>query len=406
MNLSSMQKLPVVICGLSALLASCSHAPVASLPAAANDLSTLRSGSPTARFAHLFSFNGTDGKEPYASFVYANGELYGTTYGGGKSDNGTVFEMTAATRKESVLHSFTGGMDGSLPEASLLDVQGTLYGTTVNGGGSGDEGTVFKVDSNGTETILHRFGIGSDGANPYAGLTDLGGTFYGTTAGGGADSQGTVFKITTSGSESVLYSFGKTLDGGTTPVGRLIDVNGMLYGTTMYGGSSYRGKYCYGSGCGTVFKITSSGVLTVLYNFQGGSDGSMPAAQLTNVNGTLYGTTLQGGGTNDGTVFEITPSQKERVLHGFKGGTDGAAPLELIDAKGTLYGTTSAGGAGNAGTVFAITLGGSESTIHTFTGGPNGAAPHAGLIDVNGILYGTTSRGGASRVGTVYTIAP
>lgn len=405
-ELSGMQRPPVVICVLSVLLASCARSAVPSSPAAPSGFSALRSGSPTIRFTHVFSFNGTDGKEPYASFIYANGALFGTTYGGGTSDDGTAFEMTPATRKQTVLHSFNGGMDGSLPQASLVDVQGTLYGTTVNGGGSGDEGTVFKINRAGAERILHRFGTGSDGANPYASLTDARGTLFGTTAGGGAYSAGTIFKITPSGSETRVYNFGAVPALGMTPVARLLDVNGTMYGTTAYGGSSYRGKYCYPFGCGTVFKYSTPGEITVLHDFAGGSDGSMPTAALVNVGGTFYGTTLEGGPANHGTVFAITSSGKERVLYAFKGGTDGAAPVGVTNVNGTLYGTTSAGGSSSDGTIFSVTQTGDERIVYTFKGDLDGAVPRAGLNDVNGTLYGTTSRGGATGAGTVFSITP
>ena len=394
-----MQRLPVVFCAL--LLASCSSATGPSpFPAAAEATSALRSHPTTGAFTHLFSFDGTDGKEPDASLIDVDGTLYGTTYGGGAKDAGTAFKISTSGA-QSVLHNFKGGMDGALPVASLLNVNGMLYGTTVNGGGPSDEGVVFAIASSGGESIVHRFTGAGDGANPYAGLTDVNGTLYGTTAGGGTASQGTVFTIAASGAESVIYSFGTSSADGATPVAGLIDIDGTLYGTTAYGGGN-----CGSYGCGTVFKITTSGAEKVLYSFKGGDDGSMPSAALTAVKGTLYGTTVQGGTANDGTVFKITASGKESVIYSFQGGTDGADPQALTAAGGTLYGTTSAGGSENLGTVFAMTTSGGETLLYTFKGGTDGATPRAGLIDASGTLYGSTSLGGKSKVGTVFSITP
>ena len=222
-------------------------------------------------------------------------------------------------QKESVLYSFAGGSDGEYPVAALTNVGGRLYGTTKAGGtGSGSVcssgcGTVFKITTSGMESVLHSFGGGSDGLEPVASLSNLGGTLYGTTAYGGASGDGTVFAITTSGTETALHSFGGGSDG-VEPIASLTNVGGTLYGTTYMGGAS---------GDGTVFKITTSGTETVLYSFVGGSDGKWPDARLTNVGGTLYGTTKNGGASNLGTVFKITTSGKESVLHSFGLGSDG-----------------------------------------------------------------------------------
>ena len=160
----------------------------------------------------------------------------------------------------------------------------------------------------GKETVVHSFGYGTDGADPVASLIDVNGTFYGTTAYGGVSNCdvygkcGTVFSITPSGNESVLHRFGGAQDGGA-PVAPLIEVNGTLYGTTAYGGA----YSCSGGGCGTIFSVTPSGAEQVLHSFRGGTDGISPDAGLIEVDGTLYGTTFAGGAQDVGTVFEITP---------------------------------------------------------------------------------------------------
>jgi len=396
-----MSRKGALLCAVTVALAGCSSSSGLPQPAV-----TATPAPQLLRFSHVFSFSGTDGKHPYAALIEINGALFGTTYGGGKYDSGTAFKVSASGGQR-VLHSFRGGSDGALPEASLLDVAGALYGTTVNGGGSGEEGTVFKLGRAGRETVLHRFGAHADGANPYAGLIALSGMLYGVTAGGGKYSQGTVFAISTSGTERVLYDFGRSNTDGSTPVAGLTAVDGSLYGTTAYGGTSYDGQNCPDYGCGTAFTIDPSGKLKTLYNFAGGNDGAFPAASLIEVNGTLYGTTTSGGVANDGTVFALTPSGVEQVVYSFKGGADGAGPQGLVNVSGTLYGTTSGGGANNDGTIFAVVAtSGVESVLYTFKGGVDGAQPRCGLLDVNGTLYGTTALGGVGQDGTVFKLVP
>jgi uncharacterized repeat protein (TIGR03803 family) len=224
---------------------------------------------------------------------------------------------------------------------------------------------VFSITPSGKETVLHSFGIGSDGKLPEAGLIALNGTLYGTTVQGGASSCasigcGTVFSIATSGKEKVLHSFSGS--DGAYPQGGLTDVNGTLYGTTSDGGA--HGSACGSTPCGTVFSITKSGKETVLHSFSG-PDGAYPWAGLTNVNGTLYGTTVDGGagGSNCsyaggcGTVFSITTSGKEMVLHNFGNFGDGAYPFaDLVNVNGTLYGTTPYAGRYGFGTLFSLKL--------------------------------------------------
>jgi uncharacterized repeat protein (TIGR03803 family) len=391
-----MQRLPLLFCAL--FLASCAGA-IGPSPIPVSALTTTRMHGADATFKSVFSFNGADGKEPYASLISAGAALYGTTYGGGAHDSGTVYKI-AFSGAQSVLHSFSGGMDGALPQSSLLEVQGTLYGTTIEGGGPGEEGVVFKIPSTGSESVIHRFAGGKDGASPYAGLTLIDGALYGTTAAGGLHSAGTVFKVTASGKESILYNFAGNGDG-ATPVSRLINVKGTLYGTTSYGGSQ-----CGSVGCGSIFKITTSGFEKPVYSFKGGRDGSTPAAALTDLNGTFYGTTTLGGVQNVGTVFKLTSSGAESVIYSFKGGGDGATPQQLAELNGRLYGTASAGGLKHDGTVFSLTTAGTLSVLHTFTGGADGATPRAGLRNVNGVLYGTTVAGGTHKAGTLFSIKP
>jgi uncharacterized repeat protein (TIGR03803 family) len=251
----------------------------------------------------LHNFSNLDGVEPVASLIDVNGTLYGTSIGGGRYTYGTVFSI-GNTGTVHVLHSFGDGHGGDFPYASLIDVDGTLYSTTYEGGAYHGHGTVFSINTTGREHTLHSFGDGHDGAYPAASLIDVKGALYGTTTSGGARSigrGGTVFSINTTGTEHVLHSFGNGHDG-AEPVASLIDVKGTLYGTTFYGGA-YGGSF---EG-GTVFSISTTGTEHVLHSFGGKSDGSSPEAGLLDVNGTLYGTTTKGGTYGDGTIFTLKP---------------------------------------------------------------------------------------------------
>lgn len=318
------------------------------------------------------------------------------------------------------LYSFAGGSDGANPDAGVIEVGGTLYGTTSAGGThpcrSGSSygcGTVYSLTPGGTERVLHDFGAGSDGGTPLAKLVDAGGTLYGTTVSGGTQACygsyygncGTVFSITRRGKESVLHSFSGYNDDGAYPHASLINVNGTLYGTTVDGG----GGECYYSGraCGTVFSITRAGAEKILHGFSGHPDGGFPYARLLDVKGTLYGTTSTGGKHFDGAVFSIATDGTEKVLHSFGAGSDGRYPhAGLIDVRGTLYGTTAGGGAyscssrAGCGTVFSITPGGTEKVLHSFGKGTDGENPEASLVALKGTLYGTTLSGGTHTCGS------
>jgi uncharacterized repeat protein (TIGR03803 family) len=299
----------------------------------------------------LYRFGGppNDGAAPDASLLDAGGTLYGTTKGGGTSRNGTVFTITSSGT-ETLLHDFAGEpTDGAHPSAALIDVDGTLYGTT-DGGGSENLGTVFSFATSGTVTVLHSFaGKPNDGAGSVSALLDVDGTLYGTTVSGGANNDGTVFSITPSGTEKVLYSFKGGPTDGTWPSGALIEVHGTLFGVTQGGGTK---------GFGTVYSITPSGSEKVLYSsVNKRRDGAGPGDALTYVHGTFYGVTSSGGMGRFGTAFSLTESGTHSVLHDFSGDPDGGSPAgTLLYVNGALYGTTWKGGAAQEGTVFALTL--------------------------------------------------
>jgi uncharacterized repeat protein (TIGR03803 family) len=373
----------------------------------------------------LYNFAGSpDGSGPAAPLVRdLAGNLYGTTVAGG-TNNGTVFKIDTQG-KETVLYTFAGGADGSGTWAGLVrDSQGNLYGTTAYGGAF-NFGTVFKVSKTGVHTILYNFKGSPDGAIPFAGLVrDSSGNFYGTTTHGGTGSCvdyggngcGTVFMLSANGTETVLHNFIGGADGQLPVAGLLRDSSGNLYGTTVEGGSATCSDFSV-SGCGTVFSLSNTGVESVLHSFAGyPTDGEGPRGTvIKDGKGNLYSTTQMGGAFGNGTVFKITRSGVETLLYSFSGGNDAKNPdAGLIrDASTNLYGTTQAGGGtgcnGNGcGTVFKVTSKGAETILHAFTDTNGGQIPMAAVIlDSAGNMYGTTANGGTyAGPGTVFKLQP
>jgi uncharacterized repeat protein (TIGR03803 family) len=356
----------------------------------------------------LYSFaGGSDGAEPVASLIWDahHKYLYGTTAGGGAPGFGTVFKINTAG-KETVVYTFQAGQDGAEPVASLIsDDQGNLYGTTA-GGGSPGLGVVFKLSRNGKETILYTFAGGNDGAEPTAALIwdAKKENLYGTTLGGGPDGLGTVFKLSKTGKETVLYSFVGGNDGAGPAASLIWDArHEYLYGTTTGGGAP---------GYGAVFKINTAGKESILYTFQAGQDGAEPVAPLlSDDQGNLYGTTAGGGTPGLGVVFQLTKSGKESVLYTFEGGADGAEPTANLiwDQKQQyLYSTTAGGGTLGLGTVFKLSKKGKETALYSFSNtGGDGQEPKGGLVwDANRNLYGTTAGGGAAGLGAIFKVTP
>jgi uncharacterized repeat protein (TIGR03803 family) len=362
-------------------------------------------------FTVLYSFKGyPDGASPHGALLRdAEGNFYGTTYYGGSSDYGTVFKLSRSG-EETVLYSFTWGTDGGSPSSGLVrDKAGNLYGTTEYGGDFTCNvydgcGTVFKVDSNGTETVVHSFAGGTtDGCYPFGGLIrDKAGNLYGTTQSCGAF--GTVFKLDKTGTETLLHSF-TGYDGAYPTYTRLLmDMKGSLYGVTSSGGNSEQG---------VVYVLSQDGTETVLHSFTGaGGDGCNPFGTPTmDKNGILYGTT-SACGTSSGIVWKLGRNGAETVLHRFTG-SDGAEPIGgvIMDDRGNLYGDTSQGsgtgcGGYGCGTIFKLDASGKETVLHRFTG-LDGAHPFRGLIrDMKGNLYGTTAGGGSSGYGMVWKLTP
>jgi uncharacterized repeat protein (TIGR03803 family) len=353
----------------------------------------------------LLSFDYTDGEAPSAALIQGtNGNFYGTTIEGGANGYGTVFKITPSGTLMT-LHDFNVADGEILYGALVQDSDGKFYGTTVYGGTNGN-GTVFSITPDGNLTTLHSFD-GTDGSLPYGTLVQgTDGKFYGTTAYGGTNGNGTVFSITKGGVLTTLHKF----DGvdGSFPTAELVQgTDGKFYGATYSGGPS-------GSN-GTVFSITASGMLMTLYNFcsqSNCSDGRGPwAGLIQGTDGMFYGTTVEGGTgscsvSGCGTVFSITKGGVLTTLYSFQG-ADGRKPYAALiqGTDGMFYGTTEQGGHDNAGRIFSITPTGTLTTLHKFmiTDGENS---YGGLIqDTNGTFYGTTAAGGANFAGTVFSLS-
>lgn len=269
---------------------------------------------------------------------------------------------------------------------------------------------VFGIAQAQTFSVFHNFSGGAgDGANPLNGLVaDKTGNLYGTGNQGGTSGNGAVFKITTAGVETVLYNFKGGSDG-ANPVGVLIlDKSGNLYGTTTGGGAF---------GAGTVFEVNAEGHEMVLYSFKGGPDGTAPEAGLAwDAEQNLYGATTAGGTNGSGIVFKLSPPAKkgaewtESVLYSFGAGSDGTVPVGGVafDTAGNLYGTTSAGGTAGFGTVFELSpseSGWTETILHDFQDSDDGAVPYAGLLFFKGKFYGGATEGGTNGGGTIFELA-
>jgi uncharacterized repeat protein (TIGR03803 family) len=386
----------------------------------------------------LYPFS-TEGASPRSGVIVGpQGELYGTTTGGGEWGLGTVYELlpsasSGGTWTEVVLHSFNG-QDGEAPTAGLvMGPSGALYGVAPIAPAYG-YGTAFELDppmggsTHWPYTVIYQF-TDMDGSPSGALAVGTGQSFYGATE---TQSAGAVYSLTpplaggaSSGwTEATLYSFPGG-SGGSYPLGTLaVSSEGILFGATVDGG---RINSLCGSGCGTVFALTppavSGGLWTVrlLYAFNPQiGDGYYPEAGVVLApTGVLYGTTGHGVGS-PGTVFSLTPPtvpgapMTETILHAFTG-SDGAVPESslVLGSNGVLYGTTQFQGPADCGTVFELappaSPGGSwtETILHSFTDGADGGFPNGIALGSDGTLYGTTRYGGTLYdVGTVFSLTP
>jgi uncharacterized repeat protein (TIGR03803 family) len=376
----------------------------------------------------LWNFKGgSDGSEPWSNYFIsdAKGNLYAATAAGGTYSAGTVFMLSPAG-KETVLYEFKGSDgDGAYPHGRLaFDADGEIYGTT-QGGGTNGTGTVYRLSpkSGGgwTEKVIYTFSAtGADGTAPSAGMTIAAdGTMYSTTPDGGAYGAGTVFSLkkTSKGwKQTVIQNLNGSSNGGFPYEGLMMDTAGNLYGAAPTGGTS---------GQGVIYRLslTKKGwVDTVLYSFTGqNGDGAglYWIDLISDKSGNIYGATSFGGTNGTGTVWELVYSEtkktySESILYEFgaSGSGDGNNPYGglAMDTKGNLYGTTLYGGPSNIGTFYKLTRQGKtwkETILHSFVGANDGNEPTGNpYIDATGRLYGMTQTGGKSNLGIVYRITP
>ena len=378
----------------------------------------LSSGSETL----FFSFPALGYSIGADALVAANGSLYGTTGVGGNQNNGTIFLLTAGGTGSTPYQFPAAQINSYDPNSLILGQDGNFYGTTVGGGASNmEDGTVFQLKPDGTVTALWAFGNTGDGINPNGVIEGSDGNFYGTTFTGGNPSphnNGVVFKVTPQHTESVLYTFGgpgSPANDGQYPVGSLVEAGGVFYGATSYGGANGGNG---ATGAGTVFAISGKSE-TILHSFAAAgstADGSEPVGGLLHAsNGNFYGMTSGGGANGAGTIYQISSSGSEKVVYSFPlvpssiGGVE-TSPLPvgaLIEATdGNYYGITNNGGTYNAGTVFRITPTGAFEVVHSFAGAPTDASNPSSLIQAaDGNLYGTALGGGVNNTGAVFKVA-
>lgn len=377
----------------------------------------------------------SDGVFPGGGLVLSGKILYGTASYGGTNGDGTLFKINTDGTCFTALYSFTND-NAAGPFGELTFSDDRLYGALFGGGSR--VGTVFSVNTNGADfAILHDFAAATtnssftytnnDGNKLNGGLVLAGKTLYGTAIGGGVTGNGTLFQVNTDGTDFVIQHGFSALDDyyhtnsdGAGP-SEMILSDDTLYGVAEWGGSL---------GSGTIFKVnTNCTGFTVLHDFDGYpyEDGVFPIGKLILSNGVLYGTTAGGGdyGGGNGTVFAIgTDGANFRILHRFSAAdydennnwtnNDGADPNGgLVLSGDTLYGTTSGGGKSGWGTVFAVCTNGNQfGVLHAFSAADpdtyanmDGAGPEAGLTLLNNILYGTTSYGGSAGNGTLFSIS-
>jgi uncharacterized repeat protein (TIGR03803 family) len=382
------------------------------------------------------------------------GNAFGTTFSGGASNAGAIFELNVTAINEySVLYSFQGGLDGSGPNAGLIrDPAGDFFGTTVSGGGA-NVGVIFEVTSTGQETVLFDFPNGAGGAKPYAGVAfDRAGNLYGTTYYGGANNFGIVYKLSRNGQQTVLYNFTGGADGANPDTGVVLDAAGNMYGTTSAGGAYLAGSVyklspagqitvlhsfsqgggapgagltfdakgdLYGLSAAAIFKISASGQFKQVAALSPAVVGGAPSAAVTfDSAGNLYGTTGAVVGANGtsapfGALFELDRAGQFSVLYHFPGRQNPgknavSCPIAtsnsgvVVDSNFNIFGVSQ--NAGNGGTVYKRTFA-ADFESFLLAGAPGGSHPRGGVIrGPNGYLFGTTWDGGAGNTGVIYEL--
>ena len=326
-----------------------------------NGCGTIFKITPRGALTSLHTFDGTDGEYPESGVVQGvDGNFYGTTQAGGTDTScdyglipgcGTIFKITPSGTF-TTLHSFQL-TDGAIPARKLVQgTDGNFYGATGAGGANG-YGTVYKITPSGTLTTLHTFD-GTDGSGPNALVQGTNGNLYGTTIEGGTGGNaenapsGTVFEITPSGTITTLFNFDNlnNQNPGGPQVGALVQgtgTDGNFYGLTVEGGS---GVGCGTAGCGTLFKMTPSGTLTVVYSIPGPTANGIPDAGLIqSTNGNFYGAT-SGGGLDYGTIYSLSvglgPFVETQTASGAVGATVNILGTDLTGATSVSFNGTAA----------------------------------------------------------------
>ena len=354
------------------------HPIAAALAAAVIASATANAGTLTT----LYTFKGgVDGKYP-SPLVYHGGKLYGTDYYGAE-DNGNVFKVDAATGAFKVVYAFKGGADGGIPETGLIYQDGTLFGTTIEGGTGG--GTIFSVNAETNQEIAYPL---SNFAG-LIGLTYLAGTIYGLAESGGANGDGGIFTFNpTKGSLAPLYSFSGP--DGKTPTGQLLYENGLLYGTTTYGGQGV----CHLGGCGTLFAINPQTAAEVVVHSFGSKNGKYPYSNIAYHSGSFIADTEVGGNQacqrGCGVSYKVKAATgHEIVLDDFQSQGESYSGITVVGDN--AYETLPAGGNGGYGALVEFSLkSGEQAVIYSFTGGADGSDPIAPLTYHNGAFYGST----------------
>jgi uncharacterized repeat protein (TIGR03803 family) len=371
----------------------------------------------TYKVIHNFTVNG--GATPYSGPVFDRfGNMWGTDYTGGSYGSGGVYKLSrqGSSWSYTLVYSLKGVTDGAGPAFGTLAIgpKGMLFGTTEGGGYFG---TAFAVcpysNCARTESVVHSFGMGTDGAEPVGGVVfDSAGNFYGTTLLGGTYGNGTVYEATPSGkgfTTRVIYSFGAdTTDALNPAAGVTVDAQGNLYGTTSFGGAN---------GIGAIYKLSPSAsgwTESVLYSFKGLDDAQNPVGGLIlDPSGNLYGTTFDGGVNGGGIVYQLSPSGGRwtfTTLYSFTGGYGGPYNKLTLDAKGNLYGALNGESVYGYGSVFKLTPGTSGWTytdLYDFTNGTDGGLPYGSVaVDSAGNVFGTAVTGGSNNQGVVFEITP
>jgi uncharacterized repeat protein (TIGR03803 family) len=370
---------------------------------------------------YCFSPTNAGGVAPSSRLILgSDGNLYGTTLGGGANGAGSIFSMTT-NGSLSNLYSFAAATNNSgaisydlEPNELIQGSNGNFYGTTRRAGSNFD-GTIFEISSDGFFTNLHTFGseaANADGAVPAGAMVQgSDGNFYGTTQYGGSNGTGTIFRLSPSGAFTNLYSFRPAVTGvastnGSVPNALVVATNGAFYGTTQQGGLG---------NAGTFFTFSLGGSVTQVFSFNGNAPGQNPVAPNSalaqGANGSFYGTSSLGGSQGGGCIYEITITNSVRVLHSFPLFNAGAGSALTLGADGNFYGTTAAKALNGNGTLFRVTPQGNFgayqfSGLNTNGDNPDGANPSPGLAaDSLGNLYGTCAAGGTNGSGLIFQIS-